>query len=121
MKKRHAAIIIIAIVLTAFQLFGIFYLITINAINNTPQPKQDFISCDCATCTALSDVIANAKQPETGADVLCYDYARGFVYSGFVREDGSIQLRINDEGNLVIVRTVEAAEAKLARLEGGAE
>ena len=71
--------------------------------------------CTCAACEILSEVVEVAAQPSVGDDVLCYDYARGLVYSGFFRDDGDIQLRINPEGNLVIVSTIETVESKIIR------
>lgn len=71
----------------------------------------------CSTCKMLSEVVDSAKQPSVEEDLLCYDYTRGLVYKCFVRDDGNIQLRINEEGNLIIAKTIETAESRIIRNE----
>ena len=41
-------------------------------------------------------------------NILCIDRALGVVYSCFENEDGRIEIKINPEGNRVIVGTVDA-------------
>lgn len=45
-----------------------------------------------------------ATEPE---QIHCYDRVYGFVYGCEVREDGDIEIRINEDGNRVIVGLCE--------------
>lgn len=81
------------------------------------QERERLIELICES-TQTEECIAHCNHPPVGDDVLCYDYARGLVYSGFIREDGNVQLRINPEGNLVIVSIMETAESKIIRNDG---
>lgn len=47
------------------------------------------------------------QEPSEPEQIRCYDHVYGFVYGCEVREDGDIEIRINEDGNRVIVGLCE--------------
>ena len=54
----------------------------------------------CVLGLILGTVLSKPSEPET---IRCYDPVYGVVYGCEVREDGDIEIKINPEGNRVIV------------------
>ena len=55
-------------------------------------------------CLVIGCMMRDDAEPEL---IRCYDRVYGVVYGCEVREDGDIEIRINPEGNRVIVGTCE--------------